>query len=492
MASYSFSALPEVFGTTAQDRAFVAEGVRLGKIRRIRRGLYTTNLVEPLESLVRRNVWPVVAILCPGGVVSHRTALEARPTPGGMVAVTTGVERTLKVPGLTIRQFAGPTALEGDAAFIGGLSMSSRPRFLLECLSGKVYEGGESPYVSAAEVEAELERLLTRVGEDGLNEIRDRARSVAPELGMSQAQEKLDATIGALIGTRRQRMLSATGKARVLGDPYDADRIALFQTLLEELAAWSSTPRPNGAHQGSAFVHASFFDAYFSNFIEGTEFEVAEAVDIAIHNRIPLQRPEDAHDIAGTFKVVGSPALMQTRISALSSEEFVALVSGWHGIIMAQRLNTNPGHFKALPNRAGLTTFVHPDLVRGTLTRGFELGRVLGSPFARAAFFMFLISEVHPFVDGNGRLARAVANAELVSHGETRLIVPTVFRFEYLESLRSLTRHSKPRNYVRMADQAQEFTAEIIFDDLEAARRQLEAWNAFERDSDSRLRRPPR
>jgi len=32
---------------------------------------------------------------------------------------------------------------------------------------------------------------------------------------------------------------------------------------------------------------------------------------------------------------------------------------------------------------------------------------------ARALLAMFIVSEVHPFIDGNGRLARLVMNAEL-------------------------------------------------------------------------------
>jgi fido (protein-threonine AMPylation protein) len=34
---------------------------------------------------------------------------------------------------------------------------------------------------------------------------------------------------------------------------------------------------------------------------------------------------------------------------------------------------------------------------------------------------MFLISEVHPFADGNGRIARIMMNAELVAAGEERI-----------------------------------------------------------------------
>lgn len=53
---------------------------------------------------------------------------------------------------------------------------------------------------------------------------------------------------------------------------------------------------------------------------------------------------------------------------------------------------------------------------------------------------MFLIGKVHPFADGNGRIARVMMNAELVRPGEVRMVVPTVYRLTYLSALRVATR----------------------------------------------------
>ena len=43
-----------------------------------------------------------------------------------------------------------------------------------------------------------------------------------------------------------------------------------------------------------------------------------------------------------------------------------------------------------------------------------------------AAFMLFLVSEVHPFIDGNGRVARIMMNAELVAGGQVKILIPTV------------------------------------------------------------------
>jgi fido (protein-threonine AMPylation protein) len=84
---------------------------------------------------------------------------------------------------------------------------------------------------------------------------------------------------------------------------------------------------------------------------------------------------------------------------------------------VAGRPELAPGAFKLEANRAGASVFVHPRHVRGTLAEGFALARTLPSPFARAVFMMFMVAEVHPFADGNGRAARIMMNAEMVMPG---------------------------------------------------------------------------
>jgi hypothetical protein len=366
--------------------------------------------------------------------------------------------------------------------------MSSRSRFLLECLSGKVY-GVDSPFASAETIEAFVEKLLLQ-SEDRLNAIRDLARKISKPLAMEKEFERLDAMIGTLLGTRKARLVSKTAQARAAGQPYDADRIERFEQLFQELNAWPAVSRPDDQLAGEPFRNIGFYDAYFSNFIEGTEFEIEEAMEIAFENKIPQARPEDAHDILGTFRIVANGSEMSTPISKLPTNEFLDLLKGWHASIMQGRPDKRPGQFKVIANRAGGTLFVDPALVLGTLRQGFELGRAIQTPFGRAAFLMFLVSEVHPFDDGNGRVARAVANAELIAHRERRILIPTVFRVEYVDSLRLISREGKTRTFARMADQAQEFSADIDFTDLAGARERLDAWHAFDTDSESRLRRP--
>ena len=92
---------------------------------------------------------------------------------------------------------------------------------------------------------------------------------------------------------------------------------------------------------------------------------------------------------------------------------------------------------------------------------------------------MFVLAEVHPFPDGNGRIARAFMNAELVAGGERRIVVPTVYRDDYLGALRVLSRQDIPMPYVLMLDQAQRFTASVRWDEYATALADLMAAKAF-------------
>ena len=123
--------------------------------------------------------------------------------------------------------------------------------------------------------------------------------------------------------------------------------------------------------------------------------------------------------------------------------------------------------------------FVTPELVDGTLRAGYEIAGELTDAFARAAFMMFLVSEVHPFLDGNGRIARVMMNAELVSAQQIPVIIPTAFRGEYLGALKNATNNSSFGALVSVLDFAHRYTAQVDFTSRATADRDLTRTNAF-------------
>lgn len=469
-----FSAMSEVFVSNAEIAPAVSREVKLGKLRKLAPRLYTRNLTETPARIVQRNLWQLVAAYLPDGLIADRTALENRPAADGSVFLVADHKRDIHLPGVTLRPRKGPPPLDSDRPFIGNLRIASPARAFLENMRPSRARVGMARTLSRREIEERIDEMLRRGGETAIQRLRDDARQIAVPLGLRDEFERLDALIGGLLGTRDVPLKSPVGIARAAGLPYDPARLDLFQRLFAELAG--SAPEIRLAHptDGAALP---FFEAYFSNFIEGTEFAVDEAADIVFKGYIPNARPEDAHDVLGTWKVVSDEREMSRLPRNL--DDLKAILMGRHSRIMEGRPDKGPGRFKADANRAGSTLFVAPELVEGTLNKGFEIYRGLGSPLHRAIFMMFLISEVHPFADGNGRVARVMMNAELVAGGENRIIVPTVYRNNYLMALKALSQNGITGALVRTMDFAQRYTAAVDFAELDRARLILDRTNAF-------------
>ncbi len=70
-------------------------------------------------------------------------------------------------------------------------------------------------------------------------------------------------------------------------------------------------------------------------------------------------------------------------------------------------------------------------------------------------------------------------NAELVAEGECRILIPTVFRNNYLMALRALSQNRLVKPLVQTLDFAQRYTGAIDFSALDRARAEFERTNAF-------------
>jgi hypothetical protein len=237
---------------------------------------------------------------------------------------------------------------------------------------------------------------------------------VAESVGApAEGVRRLSQVIGSAIGTNQVRTASRALAARQAALPYDQDRIHRFNRLIAGLRGSAPQNRPVQDLRDPRYRYLPFFEAYFSNFIEGTEFALDEAIAIVYDGRHIPGRGDDSHDLLGTYKVISDRDNMSTL--ARTPDEFLELLRSRHATIMGGRPDKRPGFFKEAVNRAGDSIFVLPGLVAGTLRTGRDLVGELDTAFERAVYVMFLISEVHPFDDGNGRLARVMMNAELVA-----------------------------------------------------------------------------
>lgn len=242
--------------------------------------------------------------------------------------------------------------------------------------------------------------------------------------------ELVSGLMGVAQGTRPDVAVTAPALvARRDGVPVDRHRVELFDAFVEHLSGRAPEPRNTTDRGRSRRVVMPFFEAYFSNSIEGTEFDIDEA---AAHATIMQRRPD---------RTLGTSSWPRTGWAAACSSVRKAVI--------------------------------------GTLQAGWDRVRSLDDPFARAVTAMFVIAEVHPFDDGNGRIARIMMNTELAAAHQFRIIIPTVYRNNHLAGLRAMTSAARPDALVAVLSLAQRWTSAIDWSTLGTARRDLARTNAL-------------
>ncbi len=478
--------LQEIIFTDKTLSRQIAKWEKEGLIKKIAPRLYSGKMDASPETLIRRNLFTILGRHYSKAVISHRSAFELKPTETDDFFLTYTYTKKISLPGVTLHFLEGKGPIEGDRLFMGELYLGQQARAFLENLQISKRDGPQSKTLPRRVVEEKLESIIRVNGEGAINQLRDQARTIAPELSLEREFEQLNKIISALLTTHNSTILtSSAAKARALGVPFDTGRMVLLEQLFVALQQHTFKTRPDKNTSPTSFANFAFYESYFSNYIEGTVFEVAEAREI-IETQKPLPaRNEDSHDILGTYNIVSSRQEM--KVVPKSGEHLLEILQYRHKVLLSARLGKQPGMFKDRDNFAGQTSFVEHGLVKGTLLKGFDFYKVINSPTARALFMMFLISEVHPFLDGNGRIARIMMNADLVAAGESKIMIPTVYRDDYIGALRRLTRQSDAVVYIRMMERAHEFSENVYGDDRGDMESYLQSCNAFLEDTEGKI-----
>ena len=492
LSSTSHDVLPEVVFTPPKDNAAAQRVSRMrqqGLLKQLYRGVYTSNLNAEDADVVRRNWSRILDYLAPGCVLSHRSAFDTKPKDGLIYISRAEGRRDLELPGLTFKGLIKPslrplvhTERPGAADVpYQGFYVSSQPRAYLENLTADKRMAPRQ--LPRAEIEERLEKLITLRGARAVNELRDDAREVAGRLGLAAEVKTLDSLIGAMLGTHPARVLgSRVALARAHGLPYDPQRVELFEQIASQLRNQEFADVPEPARNSSPREMFAFVESYFSNFIEGTTFTLEEAEDIVFHGRIIPNRSEDSHDVKGTFDAaLRDPFYSETPNTA---EDLLTWLQRANALIMQARKDKHPGEWKVDANQAGSTLFVLPELVPETLRKAWSMMPLLNQPMQRALFAMFVVSEIHPFTDGNGRTARLLMNAFLSEHGQCRVIIPTVFREDYLLSLKAMSHQGDATAYIRAMVIGQVWASELNYEvEVPEMNRQLDECNAKKEDT---------
>jgi Fic/DOC family len=465
--------------TDEKNRAALTRATQAGSLRRVSRGVYTDDLDLTAEQVVERYRWDLLAHFVPDAVVVDRSAARGGAPIDGVLFVASETRATdVTLPGLVIAVRPGKR-LPSDMPLRHEIALASTARTLVDNLALARGRTRVARTLSRAELGDWVARQAGLLGPERLNRVRDEAKLIAEQLGVPERVQQVDALVSAAWGTGAVPSESKALAARSVGLGFDQDRLRAFDAVSASLAALRPDDEVPSSIEADEPPETSqgFWEAYFSNYIEGTVFEVAEARQIVDTGQPPADRPADGHDILGMYRVVTDPAT-RGRV-ADDPDQLRTLVKAFHSEILAGRPETLPGEFKQSANQASGYRFVEPDLVEGTLLEGFGFRQRLDNPFARALYMFYLVSEVHPFTDGNGRVARAVMNAELTAAGQSRIVIPIVWRNEYLTSVRELSRNARCDLYVRTLGFAWRWTAAMNWVDPPMTELQLEQTNAL-------------
>lgn len=451
---------------TTRDRQ-----VRAGKVRALVRGVWTDEMRTSDEDVVSRHWRAIVGALIPGAVVTDRSAFAMRPE-NGQLFVSHKRTRPLVLPGLTVYPDAKKDNQQSDDVPLGnGLYAANRIRALIDNAERRGRPSAVPRRLTRDELHDEIVRIVVSSTPRQVDRLLEEVKARANDAAADDIAVFIAAARGHVntVSTGSKAMMAAQR-----GEHIDTARVARFREVVEALQRTPPVSRPVNDPGRAALV--PFYESYFSNYIEGSTLTIGEAKRVVFEGA-DVGKASDAHDIRATWDVLTNRVEMTQTFA--TADEFMAALRDRHRAMMAAHPDEHPGEWKTKPNRAGVTVFVAPDHVVGTLRAGWEEGQVLTDPFQRAAYVMFLISEVHPFQDGNGRSARVAMNMELVRDDQYRIIVPTVLRSDYMSALTRTTTGGGPEGLVRVLDYAQRWVAQGSFENLDNGDRYLRATNAL-------------
>ena len=78
-------------------------------------------------------------------------------------------------------------------------------------------------------------------------------------------------------------------------------------------------------------------------------------------------------------------------------------------------------------------------------------------------------------------------NAELVNQKQSKILIPTVYREDYILSLRKLTRQRDPGAFIRMLTRIHEYSFTIVGNDMDRMQQYLEKTDAFLEPDEGKL-----
>ena len=194
---------------------------------------------------------------------------------------------------------------------------------------------------------------------------------------------------------------------------------------------------------------------YNSNAIEGNSLTLGETRNLILHGLTARGKPMRDH-----LDIEGHDSAVKAIESAINDDHELneVFIRNLHRILLKEPYETDAatpdgrlvgrtisiGDYKTVPNNVKTSTgetiyFTSPEQVKPAMTDLIDWYRSKERegehPIIVAATFHYRFVRIHPFDDGNGRMARLLLNMILIKHGYTVAMIRHENREEYLSQL---------------------------------------------------------
>ena len=229
---------------------------------------------------------------------------------------------------------------------------------------------------------------------------------------------------------------------------------------------------------------------YNSNAIEGNTLTLGETRSLILNNLTAHGKPMRDH-----LDIVGHDSALQAIEAAVKDNQELneVFIRNLHRVLLKDPYETEAktpdgqlvrrtisiGDYKTKPNNVETSTgemyyFTPPEQVKQAMTDLLDWYRSKERegehPIIIAATFHYRFVRIHPFDDGNGRMARLLMNMILIKHGYTVAMIRQDDRNEYLNRLEGADKTEDLTEFINYIAQCCEYALKLH---LKAARGEL-------------------
>lgn len=220
---------------------------------------------------------------------------------------------------------------------------------------------------------------------------------------------------------------------------------------------------------------------YHSNAIEGNSLTLGETRNLILRGLTARGKPMRDH-----LDIEGHDAAVKATEEVVRDEQQLTevFVRNLHQILLKEPYKTDAvtsegrrvkrtvtvGDYKTVPNNVVTTTgevryFTPPEQVKQELSDLLDWYReqeqAKEHPVIVAATFHYRMVRIHPFDDGNGRMARLLMNMILMKHGYTVALIRRKNRDEYIRELEQVDREDDLSQFISFVANSCEYSLEI-------------------------------